>query len=102
MSLTRTHFDHEISTLQQKMLEMATCADAMLASAIQALMSGDLTAIKEGVRQDAVVHSLDIDMKSRCFPLIATQQPVAHDLRMIGTALKVITDIERIGDYAVD
>jgi phosphate transport system protein len=102
MALTRTHFDQEISTLQQKMLEMATCADAMLASAVQALMSGDLTAIKEVVREDDVVDRLDIDIENRCLTLIATQQPVAHDLRMIGTAIKAITDIERIGDYAVD
>lgn len=102
MSLTRTHFDHEIRTLQEKMLEMATCADAMLASAIQALMDGDLGAIKEVVRQDDVVDDLDVDIESRCLMLIATQQPVAHDLRLIGGALKVITDIERIGDYAVD
>lgn len=102
MSLTRTHFDQEIRTLQDKMLEMATCADAMLASAVQALMDGNLAAIKEIVRQDDIVDDLDVEIENRCLMLIATQQPVAHDLRLIGGALKVITDIERIGDYAVD
>lgn len=100
--MTRTQFDNAITILQEKMLEMATCADAMLSSAIQALMNGDLASIQEVVRQDDVVDRLDLEIEHRCLMLIATQQPVAHDLRLIGTALKVITDIERIGDYAVD
>lgn len=102
MSMTRTHFESEISTLQEKMLEMATCADAMLASAVQALIQGDLDSIQEVLRQDDIVDRLDLEIEHSCLMLIATQQPVAHDLRLIGTALKVITDIERFGDYAVD
>jgi phosphate transport system protein len=84
------------------MLEMATCADHMLTAAIQALMDGDLAAIKEIVRQDDTVDRLDLDIESHCLRLIAAYQPVAQDLRLIGSALKVIADIERIGDYAVD
>jgi phosphate transport system protein len=102
MSATRTHFDQEIRVLQEKMLEMATCADHMLTAAIQALMDGNLVSIKEIVRKDDIVDRLDLDIESHCLMLIATQQPVAHDLRLIGSALKVIADIERIGDYAVD
>ena len=103
MSLrTRAHFDNEIRLLQNKMLEMATCADWMLAASIDALISGDSEAIRDVVRRDHVVDDFDIEIEAKCLSLIATQQPVAHDLRVIGTALKVITDIERIGDYAVD
>ena len=99
---TRAHFDQEIHLLQDKMLEMATCADMMLASAVEGLMTGDTELIREVVRRDDIVDALDIEIEDKCLSLIATQQPVARDLRVIGTALKVITDIERIGDYAVD
>lgn len=102
MSATRTHFEEAIGVLQEKMLEMATCADAMLDAAVRTLQSGDLDAIRGVLRQDDVVDQLDLEIEHRCLVLIATQQPVARDLRLIGTALKVITDIERIGDYAVD
>ncbi len=99
---TRAHFDQEIHTLQNTMLEMATCADWMLSAAVEALMTGDAEAIRSVVLRDNVVDDFDIVIESKCLSLIATQQPVARDLRVIGTALKVITDIERIGDYAVD
>ncbi|HZP80246.1 MAG TPA: phosphate signaling complex protein PhoU [Chthonomonadaceae bacterium] len=102
MGTTRAHFDQEIRALQEKMLEMATFADAMLESAVESLMSGDLSLIKEVVRRDDVVDRFDLEIEEKCLLLIATQQPVARDLRIIGTALKVITDIERIADYAVD
>lgn len=99
---TRAHFDQEIHALQNKMLEMATCADWMLSAAVDALMTGDAEVIRSVVLRDDVVDDLDVMIETKCLSLIATQQPVARDLRVIGTALKVITDIERIGDYAVD
>jgi phosphate transport system protein len=102
MSSTCEPFEQQINALQEKMLEMATFADAMLESAIETLMTGDLDKIKEVIRRDDVVDSLDLQIENTCLLLIATQQPVARDLRVIGTALKAIADIERIGDYAVD
>jgi len=102
MSMTRGRFDEEIRTLQERILEMATCTDMMLALAIESLITGDVAMVKDVIRRDNTVDQLDIDIESKCLRLIATEQPVARDLRIIGTALKVITDIERIGDYAVD
>jgi phosphate transport system protein len=102
MTTTRAHFETELSFLQEKMLEMATCADTMVAAAVESLVSGDLELARDVVRRDDTVDRLDLDIEAKCLCLIATQQPVSRDLRMIGTALKVITDIERIGDYAVD
>ncbi len=102
MSMTRVRFDDEIRMLQERILEMATCTDMMLALAIESLITGDVAMVKDVVRRDDTVDQLDIDIESKCLRLIATEQPVARDLRIIGTALKVITDIERIGDYAVD
>jgi len=100
--MTRGRFDEEIRTLQERILEMATCTDMMLALAIESLITGDVAMVKDVIRRDNTVDQLDIDIESKCLRLIATEQPVARDLRIIGTALKVITDIERIGDYAVD
>ena len=102
LTRTRAHFDQEIHALQNQMLEMATCADWMLSAAVDAMMSGDADAIRSVVLRDNVVDDFDVEIENKCLSLIATQQPVARDLRIIGTALKVITDIERIGDYAVD
>ncbi len=99
---TRQHFDIELAGLQEKMLEMATCADSMVGMAVESLLSGDLELVQEVVQRDDTVDQMDLDIEALCLRLIATQQPVARDLRIIGTALKVITDIERIGDYAVD
>src|SRR5579883_3343209 len=98
----RAHFEAELNSLRETMLEMATCADNMLAQAVEALISGNIELVQKVIAQDDTVDRYDIEIESKCLRLIATQQPVARDLRVIGTALKVITDIERIGDYAVD
>src|SRR5579859_224821 len=86
MTTTRAYFETEMSFLQDKMLEMATCADTMVAEAVEALMTGDLELVKDVVRRDDTVDQLDLDIEAKCLRLIATQQPVARDLRVIGTA----------------
>ncbi len=98
----RSQFDQELKILQETMLEMATCADTMLRNAVDALVFGDPVLVEQVIQRDEIVDRFDMDIENRCLMLIATQQPIARDLRVIGTALKVITDIERIGDYAVD
>ncbi len=98
----RTNFSHCISSLQEQILEMATCADTMVADSVRALIEGDVELVRQIVQRDDIVDRLDIEIEAQCLNLIALQQPVARDLRVIGTALKIITDIERIADYAVD
>lgn len=100
--MSRAYFEAELGVLQDKMLEMATCADTMVALAVEALITGNTDMVRDVVRRDDTVDQLDLEIEGLCLRLIATQQPVDRDLRVIGTALKVITDIERIGDYAVD
>jgi len=102
MTTTRTRFEQDIKTLQEKILEMATCADMMVAAAVEGLMLGDSDLLENVIERDDLVDTLDLDIENQCLHLIATQQPKDQHLRIIGTALKVITDIERIGDYAVD
>ena len=102
MSTTRQRFEHELSALHTDILEMAGCADEMVARAVQALIEGDTALAETVVSQDDVVDQFDLDIERKCLLLLVREQPVARDLRVVGTALKIISDIERIGDYAVD
>ncbi len=95
-------FEREISVLQDRMLEMATCADHMVALSVEALITGNLSLVKEVIKRDDYVDGLDLEIEKQCLNLISTSHLRDRDLRVIGTALKVSTDIERIGDYAVD
>jgi phosphate transport system protein len=102
MATSQVSFADEISLLQDSLLEMATCADTMVAGAVDAFMNGNLDQMRDVELRDDTVDRLDLDIENHCLCMIARYQPVARDLRIIGTALKVSTDIERIADYAVD
>ena len=98
----RKTFLQELDLLQSRLLGMTALTDKMLEEALDSLLTGDLAKAKAVVRQDAAVDALELEIENQCLNLIALQQPVAHDLRVIGVALKAITDIERIGDLAAD
>lgn len=102
MSVTRAHFASELEALRQRVLEMGSEADAMVVMALQALTSQDEDLAEQVIARDDVVDSMDLKLETECMCLIALQQPMARDLRLVGTVLKVITDLERIGDHAVD
>ncbi len=98
----REHFSGELHALRERLLEMASASDSMVGLAIQALSERNPSIAEQVIAADDVVDRLDIEIEAECLRLIAQQQPVARDLRFIGTAMKVITDLERIGDHAVD
>jgi len=99
---TRQTFHEELATLEQQLLEMGRLTGVMVAQAVESLQQADV-ALAEGVLpQDDAVDALDREIEMRCMRLLALQQPMARDLRLISAAIKVITDIERIGDHAVD
>lgn len=100
--VTRTQFEQELLNLRHKMLEMGSSADHMLALAMTALTEQDIDKAEEVIALDDSVDRMDLEIEAECLRLIAMQQPIARDLRLIGTAFKAITDIERIGDHAVD
>jgi phosphate transport system protein len=100
--MTRTHYDEELETLRHLLLKMGSKVDQMVGQAMDALTRQDVPLAESVMLNDDVVDDLDIQIESQCMRLIALQQPMARDLRLIGTALKVITDLERIGDHAVD
>lgn len=102
MTITRHSFDSELKELENKLLVMASCVESMVADAVEALMKRNLELAEAVIHRDDEVDEMDVDIEHRCLRLLALQQPMASDLRTIGTAMKMITDIERIGDYAVD
>jgi phosphate transport system protein len=102
MAVTRLQFDEQLDALRRQLLEMGSDADGMLAKAMRALTEQNVPLAEEVIAADDAMDSLDLQIETGCMRMIALQQPVARDLRLIGTALKIITDLERIGDHSVD
>lgn len=101
-SMNRLQFETELEALRTKMLEMGANVDRMLANAVTALKEKDIELAVRVINDDDAVDALDLQIESDCIRLFALQQPIARDLRLVGTIFKVITDLERIGDHAVD
>ncbi len=99
---TRQAFDTELKHLETKVLAMASIVESMVAEAVEALQRHDLVRAEQVLYRDDEVDEIDVEIEEQCLRLIALQQPMGRDLRIIGTIMKMITDIERIGDYAVD
>lgn len=102
MSTTRSQFEEELENLRGSLLTMGNAVDEMLSKSIRALEERDFKLATDVISADDDVDAMDVDIESQCIRLIALQQPMARDLRLIGTALKINTDLERIGDHAVD
>lgn len=81
---------------------MGAIADTMVGDSVQALITGNVELAESVISRDDVVDAMDLDIDTRCINLFALQQPLAKDLRTVGSAFKVTTDLERIGDHAVD
>lgn len=100
--LSRTQFESELDGLRNSLLEMGAIVDRMVATAIESLSESDIVKAERVIEDDDAVDELDLHIEILCMRLLALQQPMARDLRLIGTVFKVITDLERIGDHAVD
>jgi phosphate transport system protein len=96
------HFQEELGRLKERLLAMGGLAEERLRGAIRAIMERDPDLATEVVESDEPVNQLHIEIDSRCFKLIALHQPVAGDLRSIVAGLKINTDLERVGDLAVN
>jgi phosphate transport system protein len=99
---TRQSFETQIQQLEQKLVQFAAYVEAMLEKATRALTTQDVTLAREVVAADDAADKMDLEIEQISMRLLALQQPMSRDLRTIGTAMKVIADIERIGDYSVD
>jgi len=102
MRRIRQAFDEQLQQLGQRLLEMGTFVEAMLDKAVRALAEQDVNLAREVISADDTADEMDLQIEQDCIRLLALQQPMARDLRTIGTVMKVIADVERIGDYSVD
>jgi len=101
-SEARKAFDSELRDLQDDLKAMGAAVEEMLDKAIKALKERDVCLAREVQQMDDIVDRYNLQIESKCLHLLALQQPMARDLRTIAAALKIITDIERAGDYLVD
>lgn len=98
----RKSFDQELAGLERKLLEMSSIVEAMIHEAVQSLAIQDLELAQKVIDRDTIVDGMEIAIEEDCMKLLALQSPLAADLRVVGTILKVVTDLERMADHAVN
>ena len=98
----RRRFDEELQLLNKKLIEMGAQCEEVIRLAAAALTEGRAEQVQKVKPMDAEIDRMERDIESLCLKLLLQQQPVARDLRQISAALKMITDMERIGDQASD
>jgi len=99
---TDSHYEEELKQLQTSILEMGGFIEKQIASALAALVGRDDDLARRTIERDHSVNRMDVDIDELCIRLLALHQPTARDLRLITTGLKITTDMERIGDMAVN
>ena len=96
----RTNYDRQLKKLNDEMVEMGSMIEGVIEKAIKALVNQDVDLAQEVIRRDDQIDQQEKDIESLCFKLLLMEQPVATDLRQVSSALKMVTDMERIGDHA--
>lgn len=98
----RSHFDEQLATLNKELTQMGAMCEEAIAAASKALITGDVKLTDKVISLDGEINRMERTIETLCLKLILRQQPVAGDLRQISAALKMITDMERIGTQAAD
>lgn len=98
----RNRFDRQLSTLNDELIEMGSMIEKSIEMAIKALVNQDVDLARHAIEADEEIDRQERIIEDLCLKLLLQQQPVAKDLRLISSALKMITDMERIGDHASD
>lgn len=98
----RKQFDNELNKLNKDLIEMGHLVETAIENMIDSFKHQDKALAKEIIANDRIINDKERSIESRAFRLILTQQPIATDLRNVTTALKIVTDLERIGDQAAD
>ena len=98
----RNRFDNQLAEMNDELISMGALCENAIASAVKALLEGDIKLAAAAIRIDQEIDRKEREIESMCLKLLLQQQPVASDLRLISSVLKMITDIERIGDQASD
>jgi phosphate transport system protein len=102
MSPEHRHFHDELSHVKVRLLTMSGEAEAALGLAVEALLERDPAKAQQVIAGDHVIDSMEVEIEEQCINLLALQQPMARDLRMLTSALKIANDLERVGDHAVN
>src|SRR5215467_772194 len=96
------HFHEELDHLKQTLLAMGALVEDQIRRAMRALIDRDDALAKNVIERDREVNAYDVEIDEKCVEFLALHQPAASDLRFITTAMKIVTDLERIGDQAVN
>ncbi|MBE3551858.1 MAG: phosphate signaling complex protein PhoU [Kyrpidia tusciae] len=99
---TRSGFHEELESLEQSLLAMGGLVSQAVRDSVTALKELNQPLAEQVIERDDQLDDMQVEIENRCLRLIALQQPMAGDLRTIGTVLKMVTDLERMGDHAVD
>ncbi len=99
---TDREFEGELQRLKDQILLLGGTVERLMAQSVRALLERDGNMARAGIAGDASVNHLEMEIDELCLQILARRQPVASDLRFVTTALKIVTDLERIGDLAVN
>ena len=104
--MVKTHIDKsyeaELHALRERLLEMGGMVEAAIAGSVRSIVERDAAMAEQVIRKDKLVNRLEVDIDGACRRILALRQPAASDLRFITTSLKIVTDLERMGDLAVN
>ncbi len=100
--MVRKSFDDELSSLHHEVIRMGSAVEKQIDDCISALTNQNICLAERVIDNDDYIDKMEVDIEERCIKLIARQQPLATDLRTIFTGIKIVTDLERIADHAVD
>lgn len=92
----------ELEQLKEELLKMGRLLEQQVHNSVKALVEKDVDLAKEVIEKDNIIDEMELDIEKKCLSIIALKQPMAGDLRLIGTALKIIVDMERMADHAED
>lgn len=98
----RGKLDSRLQRIERRLVKMGMAVESAIDKSIESLMNNDDKLAIEVIEKDATVDHLELDLEKSCVSLIALEQPIARDLRIVTGTLKIITDLERIGDYAAN
>ncbi|CAM5795467.1 MULTISPECIES: phosphate signaling complex protein PhoU [Brevibacillus] len=99
--MTRHAFEEQLDGLHRKLMSMGTLVEEAIHKSIKSLVERDVQLAEQVIASDHLINELEHEIEVGCFQMIALQQPVGGDLRRLGTMLKLVTDLERMGDHAV-
>ncbi len=100
--MNRKSFHAELEELQKDILKLGGLVEQAIYKGVKSLAEMDINLAQEVIDNDDVIDSYELEIEIKCLTLIARQQPMARDLRTIGTALKIITDLERMADHSTE